>query len=557
MSDENNEKKLSEELEEEVEVKTESNLGDDWKWDTAVPQTETDNITFEDLTASSSVSVEKNEEKTEEPEAENTAEDAPIEETAQEADESEEDDGCCIVCGKSRKDSPSDLYCKECREKFLRTDYGVGHILIAFVMVFVAVIGYFISASTLPMVPKLIRADKLVAEKRYDDSMKLCTEMEDDAQTVNAGINTIFSSVNKNNYAEKTWLTKGRAADMISLESYANMVTIMDPGYISLVESTFVDGDGKFDRKLMEKPKYDKIRKVYDLDKELFTLGNEYGEALREYYDYDENSEMVIDYDKAMKYLDGIEAKTQAEKCMKDYYRSAIIVYTEKGKDKLFDYLDELMENAGEYDYMFSPYYIDAASRVKDYDKIIETAKKGIEKNANDTYSYYYLVNAYFSKNELNNADEYLEKMKNANPDMIDYYVLKAELLRRQSKFEEAIAICTDGIAKEESSELYRQQSIAYMLLENTAKAAETAKQAYDIEMLSVNTSREEAMSLDVVNTSALILFLCNGAEDETYKGIMSIFEEQGVELDEKAQQCIKGEIEFSDIFMKGDFDLV
>lgn len=553
MSDENNEKKLSEEIEDEAVAQTESKLGDDWTWDAAVPETQTENITFEDLSVPSSMNAEKDEEKTEEPEQNETSEEVQTEEN----EEAEKDDGCCIVCGKSLQDSPSELYCKECHEKFLRTDYGVGHIILAFVMVLVAVVGYFVCASTLPLVPKVLNAEKLVAEKRYEDAMNLCMEMDDDVATVNAGINAIFTSINTNGYADKEWLKKGRTADVITLESYANMVTVMDSNYITFVESTFVDGNGNFDHKMIEKPKYDKIRKVYDLDKELYSLGNEYGEALRDYYTYDENSQIVIDYDKAMKYLDGIEAKTQAEKCMQDYYRSAIIVYTEKGQDKLFGYLDALMENAGEYSYMFSPYYIDAANRVKDYDKIIEVAKGGIEKNANDTYSYYYLINAYFAKNDLDSADKYLENMKKGNPDITDYYVLKAELCRRQGKFEDAIAVCTKGIAKEENSELYRQQSIAYMLLDNTAKAAETAKQAYDVEMLNVNTSQEESMSLDVVNTTALIMFLCNGSEDETYKSIMSIFKEQGIELDEKAQLCIKGEIEFSDIFMKGDFDLV
>lgn len=555
MSDENNEKKLSEETVDEAVASTESNLGDDWTWDAAVPETQTENITFEDLSATSSMNAVKDEEKTEDTESDETSEEVLTEET--EEKEKDDDDDCCIVCGKSRKDSPSELYCKDCHEKFLRTDYGVGHIILAFVMVLVAVVGYFVCASTLPLVPKIAKAEKLVAEKRYEDAMNICTEMDDDVSTVNSGINAIFASINTNNHADKAWLKKGRAADIIALESYANVVTVMDSNFISLVEQTFVDKNDKFDHKLLENPKYDKIRKTYDFDNELYSLGNEYGEALRDFYTYDDNSEIVIDYDKAMKYLDSLEVKTQAEKCMQNYYRSAIIVYTEKGEDNLFKYLDELMETAGEFDYMFSPYYIDAANRVKDYDKIIEVAKKSIDKNANDTYSYYYLINACFAKNDLDSADKYLENMKNGNPETIDYYVLKSQIYRRQGKFEDAISICTEGITKEEHSELYRQQSIAYMLLDNTAKAAETAKQAYDVEMLNVNANQEESLSLDVVNTTALIMFLCNGAEDETYKSIMSIFEEQGMELDEKVQLCIKGEIEFSDIFMKGDFDLV
>ncbi len=576
MSDENKEK-LSEELEDdlaekvrkildeyekEAPKKSEVSFGDDWTWDAAVPETKTDNITFEDLNAKLEKQSEPAEVKAEEaePETEETAETA--EEKEQETEETEEtaethDEDCCIVCGKPRKDSPSDLYCNECREKFLRTNYGAGHILLAFVMVIVAVVGYFVCASTLPVVPKLIKAQSYASEKRYEDAMNLCSEINDDTSTVNAGINSVFSAISKNSYNEKTWIDSGKTAENITLESYANVVTAMDPNFIGIVEAAFTDGSGAFNHNLLNGSKYETIRKAYDFDKELYTLGNEYNESLSEFYDYDENSNMTIDFDKAMAHLDGIDAKTQAEKCMKDYYRAAVILYTEKNEDKVFTYLDSLMENAGEFDYMFYPHYIEAANRVSDYDRVISMAEKGIKLNINDMYSYYYIIDAYLSKSDLDSADRFCEDMKKNNAEALEYYSLKAEVLRRQGRLDEAVKVCTDGIAKEENSEIYRQQAIAYMLLENTAKASEAAKQAYDVEMLNVNSGMEESASLDIINTTALISFLCNGESDETYKGIMSIMNEQGIELDDKVQKCIKGDIEFSEIFMEGDFDLV
>lgn len=576
MSDENKEK-LSEELEDDLADKvrealdgsgnetqnnTEVSFGDDWTWDAAVPETKTDNITFEDLGASLEKQSESVEEKAEEAEpeeeeAEETAEAAEENEPEEEKPADSNDDGCCIVCGKPRNDSPSDLYCSECREKFLRTDYGVGHILLAFIMVLVAVVGYFVCASTLPLAPKIAKAKDYIAEKKYEDAMNLCSEINDDTATVNAGINAVFSAVSKNSYTEKTWLDSGKAAENITLESYANVVTAMDPNFIGLVEAAFTDGSGAFNHDLLNNSKYDTIRKAYDFDKELYTLGNEYNESLSEFYNYDENSNMTIDFDRAMAHLDGIDAKTPAEKCMKDYYRAAVILYTEKNENEVFTYLDSLLENAGEFDYMFYPHYIEAANRIKDYDRVISMAEKGIKLNVNDMYSYYYIIDAFMSKNNIDSADKYCEEMKKNNSDATEYYSLKAEILRRQGKLEDAVKVCTDGIAVEENSEIYRQQAIAYMLLENTAKAAEAAKQAYDVELLNVNSGMTESASLDVVNTAALISFLCNGAEDETYKGIMSIMNEQGITLDEKVQSCIKGDIEFSEIFMEGDFDLV
>ena len=104
-----------------------------WDWDAAVPQTDTSNITLDDLQETEEKVVEQPAEEPEENETEKE-EEAPA--------SNPDDDGLCIVCGKERGNSPSDLYCNACRAKFLRTNYGVGHIILAFVMVIVAALGF-------------------------------------------------------------------------------------------------------------------------------------------------------------------------------------------------------------------------------------------------------------------------------------------------------------------------------------------------------------------------------------------------------------------------------
>lgn len=563
MSDENKEKILPEEPEEAVK-ETESNLGDDWTWDAAVPETETDNITFEDLTLSAEKQVAAVEEKAEVAEETDTE---ASEDTAEAVNESEEekeaediggddDDGCCIVCGKKRDPELSDLYCKECYEKFLRTDYGVGHILLAFVMVFAAVIGYFVCASTIPLVPNIFKAQDLVAEKRYEEAMDLCYEISDDADVVNSGINAVFSSIGKGNYTEKTWIDMGQKAAVLTLESYASAMTAMDQNFNAFVESSFTDISGNFDRDKLNGKKYEKIRKAYDFNKELIDFNTQYGSEFYQYFTYDDNSEVVVDRENAVKYIEKLSEKTQAEKCMKDYYRVSIEFYTKDSDEALFNNLDMLMEDAGEFSYMFLSPYMQTASDAKDYDRMIKAAKTGIEINVNDVYSYSCLVDAYLLKGDIASADQYCEELKKNSPDAVEYYALKAEIFRRQNKLADAVTICTKGLAIEDNPEIYRQQAIAYMLLENKTKAAEAAKQSYQIAIMNVNSGYEESLPIDVFNTTALITFLCNGEEDETYKEIQGICEEQGITLEEEVLSCIKGDIEFSNIFMEGDFDL-
>ena len=76
--------------------------------------------------------------------------------------------------------------------------------------------------------------------------------------------------------------------------------------------------------------------------------------------------------------------------------------------------------------------------------------------------------------------------------------------------------------------------------------ALEAIKQSYELAMQ--NTSN--GVALEEVNTVALICFICG--DTETYDEIVSMFEQQKMELDDSVKKCIKGDITFEDIFMKG-----
>lgn len=569
MSDENMEKIFPEgaaedeaaaETQAQPEVKTENpvNTADDWQWDANVPETQTDNITFDDLGVVE-LSVEEAAgavEETAENAAEETAEIAEEEtEEAEEVTEAVEekapayadDDGLCVVCGNPREDSPSDLYCKECREKFLRTDYGAGHIILAFIMILAAAVGYFVCSATGSIASDVHNAQKQLGRGNYSEAADACSKISEDTNTINTGINAVFSAINSN-FASKEWFGIGDKTNAIILESYADVVSISSgehETFISSVESALTEDE-------LAKPQYEKVKKVYDFCKELVTASEAYMGGMQEFISYNENGETKISYDKALKYLDGLGAQTTAEKCMADYCRFLSAFYADKDADTILGFYDSLYENAGEFGYIFTQTYMDASAELEDYDRLENVASKAIERNANDSSAYYYLVLANTNKGDYEIGLANCEELKKNNPDSLDYYGMKAGILRRQGKFEEAVNLCKEGLAAGEDAEIYRQQAIAYMLLENQESALEAIKRAYEITLQGAYTG--EYVSIEVINTAAIISCICG--DEETYNEIVDLFESEGVEFDKVVTDCVKGEITFEEIFMEGTGDV-
>lgn len=549
MSDDNMEKNFPEGAADENGVpETKTETGGDWQWDASVPETQTTDITFEDLGV-----AEKTEESAPEAESETEAEEAVTEDTAEpEAAEEEpaepklaysDDDGLCVYCGNPREDSPSDLYCKECREKFLRTDYGAGHIILAFVMVIVAAIGYFVCSATGSIASNVMKAESCLSEKHFDDAAEACSDISDDVNTINTGINAVFTTVNKS-FAAKEWFGTGSKTTKLMLEAYADIVTIGNgehENFVSTVDASVSPED-------LAKPEYAKIKKVYDFCKEILTVGEEYMGGIQKFISYDSNSNTKIDYAKAIKYVDGLEAETTAEKCMADYCRFLAAFYADKDSGTVLGFYENLYNNAGEFAYIFTQTYMDASAELKDYDRLKTVAEKAIERNANDTSAYYYSITAYIYTNEFDTALAKCEELKKANPDGLDYYSLKANILRRQSKFDEALKVCKNGLEEGEDAEIYRQQAIVYMLQDNKDSALEAIKQAYDITLQGAYAG--EYVSMEILNTAAVITCICG--DEETYNEIVELFENENVEFDKTVTDCVKGEITFEEIFMEG-----
>ncbi len=531
MSNENKEKTFHEETVDEKELETVSeNQADsdgDWQWDAAVPETETDEIKVDDLKTKETQEKEENEKK----------------------EDDSSDEGLCIVCGKRRGNSQSELYCEDCRKKYLRTSYGVGHIILAFVMVIVAAVSYFICATTCEISGHLAKANSYLDEKRYYDAVDECSAISEEIATVNTGIDAVFSAINKNHTTE-AFFVDGNHSYKIVLEAYTDTLSIDESKMTTFI--TYVEqiiGTENLDKRSMQK-----IKGAYDFCVELVDYIGEVSEEWQTEYLYTETktSEVKIKYDEAMAYVDKLSSDTNAKSSWNEYLRVMTAYYGKKTDDVIIGYFDNTCKSAGEYGYMYYQSYMMMLWELESYDKLIEISDEAFKININDTSSQYYAIKANIILNNFDEADRRCEEMKKASPESLDYYSTKAEILRRKSQFSDAAAICKEGIAIGTDAEIYRQQSIAYMLLDDKEAALEAAKQSYDISIQ--NAYSGSNVSLEVFNTAALIACICG--DNDLYEEILSIFEQQNMTFEKSVQNCIKGEITFADIFMKGTGDI-
>lgn len=545
MSDENKEKSFPEgtakEKESEAIPATDAGSDGEWQWDAAVPETQTDDIAVDALRVAAA-----EEEKKEE--AEDSQESEEENETEEDTAPANGDDGLCIVCGSPRGNSPSDLYCEKCRKKFLRTNYGAGHVILAFVMVLVAAASYFVCFSTLGISARLIEAESCISEKRYNDAVNECTAISEDVSSLNTGVNAVFAAFNKN-HTEKPFFVDGNRVLKIVLEAYADTMAI-DANQISTFVQ-YVENIIGVDE--LDKAPNAKIKKVYDFCKEAIDYQTMISEDWSSYFYTDEKTtETKVKYNEALQFIDSCENNTVAKQCINEYYRAIAGFYAKKDKSVVFDCFDKVCENAGDLDYIFMQDYLYIAWTYEDNAKIVELAEALFERNINDTNAYYYAIKADIDSGNFESADERCEKMRKYNPEGLDYYSVKAEILRRMGKFQESIDICKEGIAAGTDAEVYRQQAIAYMLLEDTASALEASKQAYDITLQGAYSGTQ--ISLEVINTAALIA--CIGGDNETYEAVVALLEQQNLTLEESVQKCIKGEMTFEELFMEGTGDV-
>ena len=357
-----------------------------WDWDAAVPQTDTSNITLDDLQETEEKVVEQPAEEPEENETEKE-EEAPA--------SNPDDDGLCIVCGKERGNSPSDLYCNACRAKFLRTNYGVGHIILAFVMVIVAALGYFVATSTVTVSSKLYKAEQCISEKRYNDALNLCSEAFDATDKLNSGVNAVIKGINSN-AANQDWFTEGEKATHLILETYVHNMTINASDrqtFVEAVEKYYTNGE-------LDQPRNADIKKLYNAIKSVDAIATSLDEKMNSFVTQKEDGTYDVKYDEGIKFFDSYKVDTDIEKGLMEYYKFMLAYYANKDSKTALGFIDNAYKKSGEYGYLYLQNYMGMAWQYKEYDKVLELSKIATELNVNDASAYYYAVKVYIEKNK-------------------------------------------------------------------------------------------------------------------------------------------------------------
>lgn len=545
MSDENKEKIIPETPDNEKEK-----VDGDWKWDAAVPETKTDDITFDDLAPVKEAEAEPAEPKEEEKAEEKPAEEDKKEEKKEEKEEKAEKkaDGQCVICGNSTRNSPSDLYCEDCARKYLRTHFGIPQVILAFVMVFFAAFSYFVCVSTVDFSAQLSTVEKFISEKRYTDAIGAVEKLSEDVSTLDQGFNATLATFNKNQKAVD-FFVDGERSMRILLNAYADSLPFDQNQIAQFVNVVSVE----VDKEKLETRKYEKIKKIYDYCVEVNAYSEDIGPKWYEFmYTDEKTSEQKIKYDEAIAFLETCPNDTPAQKSLNGYYRYIAAYFAEKDKSLVFEIFDNLMKDLGEYSYLFDYIYLQVAWNYEDYERVEVLAERLYEQNLNATDAYYYSIKANILQGDFKKADERCEKMFKDNPEALDYYSTKAEILRRMGKFQESIDICKQGIAVGVDPSIYNQQAISCMLLDDKEGALEAAKSAYE----AIIVSTQSQASYEILNTIALIAQLCE--DKETFETVKEIFanSQSSTDLDEQVKKCIEGEITFEEIFMEGYGDI-
>lgn len=549
----------------------------DWQWDAAaptvgedfvnldaiIPEEEEKDESVEEAAPAEAEKEESFEETVEEP----IEEEVVIEEPEEEEDPGSEngdhtvEDGCCIICGKKIKNSESELYCNECRSKYMKVDYGASHIILSVLMIFVAVAGIVAFTATSKITAELKKGDVFYKESQYANALDAYNNVTSTTDSINERLNAFLQGISTN-FAQATLFDSGD-------EVYKKIALIqtkkMTIGYTDR-EALFKTVEEHFSQKDLNSDKYKEVKECYDFCKKLDNTTNavyeiwypyiqEIGEAVGEdgkiSGKYPSNETIFAELDKY------VEENDDAELSIMDYFKFNTLSYEqyygiEIDEKEVMNYLASAYEKAGKYGYIYAEPYLATAFQYEDFDAIKTVSEDVLAVDPSNDMIYYYLAKAKIADKDFDGALSICEDLKKAAPDSLEYFIIKATVLRLNGEFDAAVDTCEEGLKIGKDVELIRQESIAYMLAGEEQKALKAATDAFEQAYSAAYTNQN--VSLEALNTSALIAYLCG--DEETYDQIKQLLSSSNYDFEDSVYEVIKGEKEFKDIFMSGKGDI-
>ncbi|MDD6276559.1 MAG: hypothetical protein PUB20_07040, partial [Clostridia bacterium] len=308
-----------------------------------------------------------------------------------------------------------------------------------------------------------------------------------------------------------------------------------------------------FDEKTLASKKFEKIKSCYDFCNEITDISETVADEWQTYIFGDGSDDYVIPYDETIKYLDSVDQDSDAKKCIVTYYKFMTAYYADENADTTLGFMKLSYEEAGDYGYMFLSNYMNAAWNFQKYDLLDELTQTALKRNAKDITAEYYSIKSAIMQSKFDEANNYCEQLKENDPDGLSYYSLKAEVLRREGKYDETIKVCSEGLNVGSDNEIIRQQAIAYMLKGDKEAALEAAVDCYNGALTSAYSGN--SVSLECFYTAAIITKLCG--DNETYNEINDLLVNEGISYSDATKACLDGTVSFEDAFMKGTGDII
>lgn len=530
-----------------------------WDWDAAAPQAPTDSFDIGEFSA---------EAKTDEAPAEPLTETEPnpaekAEKVTQETHE-EHKPGTCLICGKDLKKSPSELYCNNCREKYLKVSFGASHIILSIVIVFAAVFGIVLFSSTGKIVSCVRKADSEAEQNLISNATDSYNSVADRVSSLNDGLNAFIQGISTN-FKTVSFFDGGTQVKKdlarLSIKTVTSSYTDRK-AFINLVNEAFSE------KELSKKENAD-IKACYDFCKAMDDTANE---MYQDWYDmleslmnaYDDDGKLV-DKDAPtakdiLAHLDKYQkANPDAEKSTVDYYRFMTLYYQyvyfdNADKGEMLGYLQSAYKEAGKYGYFYADNYMGFAWECEKYDELLKIAKETYELNPSNQNAFYFAAKVNVINGNYDEAVNVCNTLLKYNPDSLEYYTIQAEVLRRKGDYTAALDVCAQGKDKGTDPELIRQESIIHMLNGEKEKALASAQDAYEATVTASYNTDDGSVSIEILNTTALICKLCG--DDATYDEIKSMMESDDYSLEDSVQKVISGDSTFEDLFMSGKGDI-
>lgn len=415
-------------------------------------------------------------------------------------------DELCECCGEKRRGTqkyPHSPYCEDCDEGLRRYPFEWLHVVLALVALCVVFFGGYVFANHTDAFVAAAKADKYAREHKLESALEAYVNATDVMK--NAGISG-------------------------ELVYNRTLLTLYRLGYVNVLDE-FTGEMRPWEFRL---PHFYKTKKIVDTSEAMMLTADA---ASKLVMPYETTPARDIPYDEVLAKLE--ELKTT--------------------EVPVTDTTDEAQEGTSKASAsVYQP-------KVKSYDAAM--------------VSFYQYYLALLCEKDMETQIGFLEQIQTAAPDCVWLYgaplgelyaksgrdieplcalmektnvqddtpaLLRAITLRRQKDYDGAIALCQERVNAGSSMayEMYRQQSLCYLLTERYAEAYTAANKAY----------QSSSPSIQLCNTVALAALAAG--ESAAYDEVKSLLEGSGYTLSEEVTGYRDGTISIENILLEGDYDI-